>query len=59
MAQYYNVELTKEDWAKFREELVDRGLYFEPSGCGDLVHIEVKCTEADVEALNRWCALYL
>lgn len=59
MEQYYNVELTKEDWAKFREELFDRGLYFEPSGCGDLVHIEVKCSKAECESLNRWIYLNL
>lgn len=55
MERFYNIELTKEDWAKYREELINRGLYFEPSECWNLVHIEVKCTESEVEELNRWC----
>lgn len=53
MTEWYGVTLSKEEWNVFRPELINRGLYFEPSGCYDKVHVEIKCTPEEAEELER------
>ena len=51
--KFYGFTVDKETWKKFREELIKRDLYFEPSGCYNAVHVEVLCTPTMAIELDR------
>lgn len=48
----FNVELAKPVWELFRTILKVMDFVYEPSECGDQVHVEIECTEQDAAALE-------
>ena len=48
-AMYIGYTITKPVYEKLREILFRNGVYFEPSGCYDRVHIEIYVPENDVD----------
>lgn len=57
--QWFNIEMSKEEFSLFRTILKIKDIEYEPSECGDLVHVEVYCTEQDAYALNRTHAVLM
>lgn len=49
----WTIELSKQEYDLFRCVLKAKDLEYEPSECGDMVHISVFCTEQDTIALNK------
>lgn len=48
----YSIELPRNEWELFRVILKVQDIPYEPSECGDLVHVEIMCTEKDAIALE-------
>ena len=47
--KYYNIELIKEDAEILKEYLHTNKIYFETSGCGNLIHFEIKLNKSQYE----------
>ena len=54
MRTYYNVELTKGDAEKLKAFLKEKGIYYEPSSCYNLIHFEIKVNEAELKMVNNF-----
>lgn len=50
--KWFNIEMSKAEWELFRTILKIMEFVYEASECGDLVHIEIECTEQDAAALD-------
>lgn len=48
--KWYSVELTRAEYEYLKPFL--SGHQYEPSQCGELVHLEVYCTEKQADGLN-------
>lgn len=52
--KFYGYTMHKDLWPGFREELIRRNLYFEPSGYYEWgVHVEVLCTEEEATEIEK------
>lgn len=51
---YKSVELLPEIAEKFGQFLKANGVYYEASGCYNLIHFEVLVNEAETEVVNMW-----
>lgn len=52
--RFYNVELPQEQAEKLKVYLKQKGIYFEPSECFNLIHFEIKMDEAEAENVNKF-----
>ena len=51
----YNIELNKNIWEHLKTYLQDNNIYFETSSIkGDLLHIELRATEAQATDINLY-----
>lgn len=50
--KWLNTELSKEEFAKLRTFLKSRGIKYEPSEAGNLVHVEIYCNSNECKAIN-------
>lgn len=54
-SNWYNIELNKNQWFILRDFLQYGGYRYEPSQCGDLVHIEIFIpTEKDFQTISEF-----
>lgn len=52
--KYYNIELIKKDAEILKEYLHTNKIYFESSGCGNLIHFEIKLNKVQLEKANNF-----
>lgn len=52
--KYYNIELIKEDADLLKKYLHTNKIYFESSGCGNLIHFEIKLNKIQYENANNF-----
>ena len=52
--KYYNIELIKEDAEILKEYLHTNKIYFETSGCGNLIHFEIKLNRTQYENASNF-----
>lgn len=58
MKKWYNCELNREEYEKFRVFLKENGIKYEPSGCGNLVHVEMYMDQYEYEITENFlCSL--
>lgn len=50
--KWLNTELSKEEFAKLRTFLKSRGIKYEPSEAGNLVHVEIYCNSNECKEIN-------
>ena len=53
MRVWKNVELSRERYEKFRSFLKENDIKYEPSGCGNLTHVEVYVNSEEEEKCNH------
>lgn len=54
MRKYFNVELNKDDAEKLKVFLKEKGIYFEPSSCYNLIHFEIKVNEEELKIVDEF-----
>ncbi|MBP5433691.1 hypothetical protein [Ruminococcus sp.] len=52
--KWYNISLTKEEYAKFRKFLKENGYEYEPSEEGQNTYVKVYLTKADADKVNKF-----
>lgn len=54
MKKWYACEVSKDDYSKLRVFLKENNIRYEPSACGDLVHVEVFIDAREFEITERF-----
>ena len=54
MKKWYACEVSKDDYSKLRVFLKENNIRYEPSACGDLVHVEVFIDSREFEITERF-----
>ena len=52
--KWVNTELTQNEWSQLRPYLIKNGYKFEPSGAGDMVHIECYLNDAEINKVDKF-----
>ena len=52
--RYYNIELNNRKAEALKAYLKQNNIYFEPSTCYNLIHFEIKATEAEAVKINQF-----
>lgn len=52
--KWYNISLTKDEYAKFRKFLKENGYKYEPSEEGQNTYVKVYLTKADADKINKF-----
>lgn len=52
--KWVNTELTQNEWSQLRPYLIKNGYKFEPSGAGDMVHIECYLNDAEISKVDKF-----
>lgn len=54
MEKFYSVELDKVSAEKLKAFLKEKGIYFEPSSCYNLVHFEIKLSKDKLQEVEEF-----
>lgn len=52
--KWYSIELNQTQAEQLKTYLKNNNIYFEPSSCYNLIHIEVKASNEEVEKINKF-----
>lgn len=52
--KWWNCEVDKDAAEKYKRYFREHGIYFEPSECYNLIHIEFKISDDELKELDKW-----